>query len=266
MDSTVVISILTMAGLGFFFATILAFVSKKMKIKTNPLVERIEGALPGVNCGACGFTSCGQYAEALAREEAPIDGCKAGGSAVVCTLGGILGKEVKEGPKKIAVVHCGADSTIRKKKAIYAGIATCKAAANTMGGEILCQYGCLGYGDCREACPFGAIEIVNGLPKIYKEKCTACGKCVSACPRKIISVEEITKDEFIYVSCSSLAKGAQTRKACPVGCIACGLCQKFTGGIFFVKDNLAYVQYDKIADIKNKDEVINKCPTKCITK
>ena len=259
-----IISILTMAGLGFFFALVLAFVSRKLKVKANPLIEKIEKALPGVNCGACGFTSCGQYAEALARGKAPIDGCKAGGSAVLCALGCILGREVKEGPKKFAIVHCGADASTRKKKAIYNGIKTCEAAGNTMGGEILCQYGCLGYGDCREACPFGAITMINGLPKIDKNKCTACEKCVIVCPRNIISVEEITKD-FMYVSCSSLEKGAQTRKACSVGCIACGFCQKFTEGIFFVKDNLARVHYDKLADIKNKDEVVNKCPTRCIT-
>jgi len=244
---------------------VLAFVSRKLKVKVNPLVEKIEENLPGVNCGACGFTSCRQYAEALAMGQAPIDGCKAGGNAALCALAGILGKEVKEGLKKLAIVHCGACEQKRNKKASYAGIKTCKAAESTMGGEIVCRYGCLGYGDCRDACPFGAITIINGLPKINKEKCTACEKCVIACPRKIITIEEIASKDFIYVSCSSLAKGAQTRKACSVGCIACGLCQKFTGGIFFVKDNLARVQYDNLADIKNKDEVIKKCPTKCIT-
>ena len=254
-----------MAGLGFFFALVLAFVSRKLKVKGNPLVEKIEEILPGVNCGACGFTSCRQYAEALAKGQAPIDGCKAGGNAVLCALAGILGKEVKEGLKKLAIVHCGADASSRKKKAIYNGIKTCKAAGNMMGGEIVCRYGCLGYGDCRDACPFDAITIINGLPKIDKNKCTACEKCVIVCPRNIISVEEITTKNFMYVSCSSLEKGAQTRKACSVGCIACGLCQKFSGSIFFVKDNLAHVQYNKLADIKNKDEVITKCPTKCIT-
>jgi len=266
MGNTILTSILSMAGLGLFFASVLALASQKLKVKEDPKVKEIESALPGLNCGACGFTSCHLYAEALAKNEKPPDECKAGGEEAACRLSGILGIEIGKKIKELAIVHCGADETKRKKKANYLGIKTCQAVHNMRGGEVLCEYGCLGYGDCMKACPFGAIRISDGLPRIDKDKCTACGKCVIACPRSIISVEKIESQDFLYVACSSREKGADTRKTCPVGCIGCGICQRLTEGIFSVENNLASAKSEKMNDINNKEEVIKKCPTKCINR
>ena len=264
MDNTIITSVLSMAGLGFFFASILAVVNQKLKVKEDPKVEAISEALPGINCAACGFTSCHQYAETLAKGEVGPDLCKAGGEAVACRLCEILGVKAEKHLKHAAIVRCGADASVREKKAVYTGIKTCVAAHNTSGGEILCAYGCLGYGDCIKACPFGAITLVNGLAKVDKEKCTACGKCVAACPRKIITLENIESPKFLYVACSNLERAADTRKTCRVGCIACGICQKLTGGVFSVENNLARVKYDRTGGIKDTKEIVDKCPVKCI--
>lgn len=253
-----------MAGLGLFFASILAFANQKLKVKEDPKLEEILGVLPGVNCGACGFTSCHQYAEALASGKTSPDLCKAGGEYVMCAISKILGVKASEQIKQLAIVHCGAESAKRKNKANYLGIRSCAAANNLFGGELLCDYGCLGYGECMQACPFGAITMISGLPRIDKDKCTACGKCVTACPRNIISIENINDENFLYVACSSKDKGPDTRKACEVGCIACGFCQRLTNGIFYIEENLARVKYGNMKDVENKEEVIKKCPTKCI--
>ena len=42
----VLASILSMAGLGLFFASVLAVVNQKLKIKEDPKIEAIENALP----------------------------------------------------------------------------------------------------------------------------------------------------------------------------------------------------------------------------
>jgi len=266
MNNTIITSIASMAGLGFLLASVLAFVSQKLKVKEDPKVERINEALPGINCGACGFTSCHEYAVALAEGKIGPGECKAGGEKVAEKLCGILGVCVQKKAKEIAVLRCGADASRRKKKASYTGIKTCLAAHNTFGGEVLCAYGCLGYGDCRVSCPFGAITLVNGLPRIDKDKCTACGRCVSACPRRLITVEKIPAGDFLYVACASRDKCGETRRACPVGCIACGICGKQTGGAFRVENNLARAVRDKIKDVTGAEEVVNKCPVKCILK
>jgi len=266
MDNTIIISTLSMAGLGLFFASLLAFANQKLKVEEDPFIEKILHELPGINCGVCGFTGCRQYAEALARKEVAPDKCKASGDEQRADLARLLGVSLETKVKEAAVVHCGADNSVRKTKALYTGVETCLAAHNMFGGELLCDYGCLGYGDCVQACPFGGITIIKGLPKIDRNKCTACAKCVAACPRKIISIMKVEDTEVLYVACSSQDKGALTRKTCSVGCIACGICDKLTGGAFSVKNNISRVDGKKMSQIKDKEEVLKKCPTKCILK
>ena len=52
---------------------------------------------------------------------------------------------------------------------------------------------CVGCGACESACPFGAIQVVDGTAKVL-ENCTSCGACVSSCPTEAIisdAVEEV---------------------------------------------------------------------------
>jgi ferredoxin len=125
-----------------------------------------------------------------------------------------------------------------------------------------CSYGCLGQGDCHVACPFDAIRMVEGLPVIDPKKCTACGNCVTACPRKIISLRPF--DFPVVVACSSKDAGAVVRKICPVGCIGCKICVKQVPEAFAVSDNLAALDYTKTG--VSCDAAIEKCPTKCIVR
>lgn len=267
MDNSILLAIFGMGGLGLFFATILAIANEKFKIKEDPRIVEIEEALPGINCGACGLLSCHDYAVHIANKTMPIDNCRPGGENTQARLAKIMGVDPCAVVKRKVVVHCAADSKIRKQKARYAGSQTCRGAHMTKGGEILCEYGCLGYGDCYRACPFGAVEMINGLPKIKMEKCVACGKCIDACPRKIISIEELDDEGgLIYVACSSLDAGAQTRKTCSVGCIACTICARLSNNAFIMKDNLSRPDYAKLKNLEKKDEIMLKCPTKVIKK
>ncbi|MFH1791285.1 MAG: RnfABCDGE type electron transport complex subunit B [Candidatus Omnitrophota bacterium] len=265
MDKLIVLAIAGMGGLGLFFAVILAIANQKLKVEEDPKIEGIEKLLPGINCGACGFLSCHDYAVRLAGQGAPVDSCKPGGEAAQKALAAFLGVEARAGERKTAVVHCAADSKTRKKKAVYSGMNTCAGAALVKGADAACDYGCLGFGDCFAACPFGAIEMVDGLPRIIAGKCVACGKCVSACPRRIISLE--TPDEkkgLVYVACNSLDRGPETRKVCQVGCIACGICAKMSDNAFIVENNLSKPAYEKIKGLENLNDIMLKCPTKVI--
>lgn len=260
---TILISILSTAGLGIFFAGILAVANKTLKVEEDPRVATVEEILPGLNCGACGYAGCQVYAEALIKEGASPNLCSAGGADVAKKLAGFLGVEAKATIKKIALLHCNADDTERIKPAEYKGIKTC-AAATLINGGLGCRYGCLGYGDCAVICPFDAISMVKGLPRVDPDKCTACGKCTKACPRDLYTIGE-RNNSVVIVACNSKDKGAIVRKVCPKGCIACKICEKLSGGIFKVEDNLARVDYKSIKGKETDwEKIMAKCPTKVI--
>lgn len=267
MESNVVIvSVVTMTGLGVVFAVVLSIAYQRFKIQEDPRIGQIEKILPGANCGACGFSGCHGFAEELVGGGVGIVGCPAAGEELSQKIAAVLGKEAEKIQPQIAVVHCGAKACRRPpKKADYVGPLRCQAA-HIVGGDIGCSYGCLDYGDCVRVCEFEAIKLVEDLPEVDGSRCTGCGRCVETCPRNIISLEVFGKDGLVAVACSSHEKGAVVKKICEVGCIACRICEKVTAGIFKVEDNLARVEYGKATDSTPWDEAISRCPTKCIVK
>jgi Na+-translocating ferredoxin:NAD+ oxidoreductase RNF subunit RnfB len=268
IDINIIINAILLLGiLGALSAFMLSIASKFFHVDINPKIEAINGILPGTNCGACGAGGCADYAEKVTKGLLPINACIPGGVKVASAIAQILGVEEAGFIHKRAVVHCGANALQRTKRAEYAGVLQCREADLAVGGYLECTYGCLGFGDCCLACPFDAIAMVEGLPRINLEKCTGCGKCVPACPRKIISLENYAAGKPLYaVACSSKDKGAVTRKACPVGCIACKICENLSARVFQVEDNLAAVRYEKATDQTPWQACKDQCPTICIVK
>jgi electron transport complex protein RnfB len=68
----------------------------------------------------------------------------------------------------------------------------------------------------------------------------------------------------VAVACASHERGAVVRQICPVGCIACLICQKEVPEVFKVAENLAIIDYTKNGI--DCSSAIEKCPTKCIIK
>ncbi len=258
--------IMLLGGLGIVAGVGLAAAARKFAVKENPMVVRLLEELPGVNCGACGFASCRDYAERLAHGEAQPGTCAPGAADTAQALAGILGVAAPEVGARCAVVHCGGTSTVQKAAGQYSGVDSCAADDALGGGHAACGYGCLGRGDCRAACPFGAIELVDGLPGVIIERCTACGKCAQACPRNLITVESFSPETgLVAVACSSHGRGKAVRQACKVGCIACKRCEKDgPEGMFKVTDNLAQIDPDRFQDAGACAAAIEKCPVSCI--
>ena len=69
----------TMLGLGSGFAIVLLIASKKLAVEVDPKIEQIHEALPNLDCGACGFAGCGQYAKSLLENPELIGKCAPGG-------------------------------------------------------------------------------------------------------------------------------------------------------------------------------------------
>ena len=111
-----------------------------------------------------------------------------------------------------------------------------------------------------KACPFDAIHVVDGIAKVDKEVCKACGKCIAACPKHLI--ELVPYEAKHLVQCSSKDKGKDVMKACSVGCIGCHLCEKnCPNDAVHVVDNVAYIDQEKCTGCGICAE---KCPKKII--
>ncbi len=260
----ILIALLAMGGLGFFFATVLAIASEKLKVYEDPKLTEIFEALPGLNCGACGHAGCHTLAEAIVAQ-GNLDNllCPPGGAIVEEEIAKILGIEAGPLIKKRAIIKCGGTKSLAADKAEYHGVQTCTSAELVNGGHKACTYGCLGFGDCVTACPFNAIKIAeNGLPAVDEAKCTACGLCVDACPRQIIDL--VACSNRIVVACNSTDKAVLVRKNCKVGCIGCMICVKQAPEGYTVENTLAQVNYEK--GDQAAEGGIAKCPTKCIVK
>lgn len=256
------IPIVIMSSMGILFGLGLSFASRIFKVELDQKVERILSVLPGANCGVCGKAGCSGLAEAVAKGDFSLTSCPAGGEEVYNKIAEILGVEKTAMTRKIARINCGGGS-YAKDKYIYQGVKTCAAVSLVAGGEKLCSFACLGFGDCVRVCPFGAICIGEGdIPIVDLKKCTACGKCVSECPKRIISLEAI--EERYYVKCLSRDKAGFVKNACKTGCIGCKICEKLSNGAFVVENNLSRLDYFKVDNATPLELCVEKCPTKCI--
>ena len=259
----VVLATVVVSVIGILVGLMLGFVGAKFKVKVNEKEVAVRELLPGNNCGACGYAGCDGLAAAIANGTAPVNACPVGGSSVANAISEVMGVETQEKEKQVAFVKCTGPCEKTKIQYHYYGIADCKKAAVVPGGgEKACNYGCMGYGSCVKVCEFDAIHIVDGVAVVDKEKCVACGKCISTCPNHLI--ELIPYQEQYMVGCNINDKGKAVKEVCEAGCIGCMLCTKVceTGAIT-VKDNLAHIDTSKCT---NCGKCAEKCPVKVIQK
>ena len=254
---------LTMLGLGSGFALVLLIASAKLKVEVDPKVDEIHRVLPNLDCGACGFAGCGQYAKAVLEDPELLGKCAPGGPGTSSKIADILNLQVSDsGTQKKPVVHCRAHTEDKTLYAKYEGIQSC-TAANALADVQACAFGCLGFGDCTRACKFDALDIIDDLATVDYDKCTGCTACSKACPRHLIEMVPFRHENMMTVACSSKETGKSTRAICKVGCIGCGLCAK-QSDLFKVEDNLARVDYTKYETTEKEETAMNKCPTKVI--
>jgi electron transport complex protein RnfB len=271
-------SIIILGALGLLFGAGLFVASRLFRVYVDPRIGRIEGVLPGANCGACGLAGCSGFAKAIVHGSADIAGCIAGGEQVTHLIADIMGVEAKERDKEVAVLFCqGRDVADRYE---YEGVRTCQAAALLHGGPKACLFGCMGFGDCCRVCPFDALHMVDGLPEVDEKKCKSCGRCVSACPKGLFELRPLSK--LVHARCRSTDKGAAVRKICSAGCIACRKCVTACEfNAVRIENNLAVFDYSKctscgacaaecptgtIADLREQRKAAGLWPVKAVTR
>ncbi len=258
---TIIWAVLVLGVLGLTFGIILAIASKVFEVEVDPKITMIREALPGANCGACGFPGCDGLAKAMTLGKIGANGCPVASSSAVEQISGILGVSAELGERKTAKILCKGCNDKAVTKYEYSGIPDCKAAVLVQGGNKLCNQGCLGLGTCAKSCAFGAINMSNGVAIINKDKCTGCGKCVTECPKNVIAI--VPYDQEVIVECKNVDFGKAAKEVCKASCIGCKMCQKNCPfDAISIENNLAVIDYSKC---KQCLVCTAKCPTKAIS-
>lgn len=145
-----------LGGLGLIFGILLTVASNIFAVEENPLKGMVRAALPGANCGGCGYPGCDGLAAAIAGGKAPVDACPVGGKALAQKLAQIMDVPVVESQKEQLVARID-------------------------------QARCIGCGLCKKACAFNAISgQIKSPHEVDPALCTGCSQCVAKCPQKCI--------------------------------------------------------------------------------
>ena len=89
--NTIILTVVIALLIGFVLGTLLGLFKKIFSVEVDPKVSQAREALPGANCGGCGYAGCDSFAVAVVKGEAPANGCVAGGPSVSTALNKILG-------------------------------------------------------------------------------------------------------------------------------------------------------------------------------
>ena len=259
--SIILITTAVITVIGLIVGAGLVFTSRKFAVEVDERESAVRELLPGNNCGACGYAGCDAMAAAIAKGEAPVNGCPVGGSPVAEKIGAVMGVEAGAVIRKVAFVRCKGSCEYTRNQGNYIGIRDCASALRGGLNLTSCDYGCLGLGSCVKVCPEQAIRVADGVAVVDRRRCVGCGLCAKACPKGLI--ELIPEQNRVAVRCSNKDRGPQVKQVCSAGCIGCMLCtRQCESGAITVTGNLAHIDY---AACTQCGKCVEKCPVKVIT-
>jgi Na+-translocating ferredoxin:NAD+ oxidoreductase RNF subunit RnfB len=251
-----------MAGLGLFFGTVLAVAYRFLHVAEDPRIEAVDSMLPGSNCGACGEPGCLALAGKIVSGETAPSKCTVSSPDAIGRIAEYLGVDAGAQEKRVARLHCAGGLGRARQIAGYEGYENCRGAHIVAGGGKECSWGCLGLADCEVACTFDAIRMnAMKLPVVDVDACTACGDCVTACPRDLFEI--LPASHHLIVQCKAPVAADDARRICQVACDACGRCEQDAApGLIVMADNLPVVDYGKGGPAA--PDATYRCPTGAI--
>ena len=205
--------ILFMLGLGIVCAAILTAASRIFYVYEDPRIAQVEACFAGANCGGCGYAGCSAAAVAVVAGTAEPNVCIVGGSESATNTAEVMGVEVglAESPKSYNPCSGGLRAA---DKFVYLGVNSCRAQATLSGGQRECSVGCIGLGDCIDACQFNALKMgPEGYPVVVEENCVGCGACETVCPKYVMKVKTMS-ERLMHFNCSD-DRLAPCRQTCP---------------------------------------------------
>ena len=251
------VALLVVGAVELVSGVVLAISSRFFNVEEDEIAAKVRECLPGINCGACGYNGCDEYAKAVSSKGAKTNLCIPGADAVAKEVAAVMGQKAEDVIEMAAYVSCNGNCHATNKVAEYNGLTSCAALSKLYGGNNACNYGCLGCGDCANVCPVNAICIKDGIAHVDYRVCVGCGMCIVTCPKNLIRFVPLASP--VAIMCSNKEKGAVARKKCKNACIACKKCENTCpSGAIKVIDNLAQIDYGKCIGCLKCAEV---CPT-----
>jgi NADPH-dependent glutamate synthase beta subunit-like oxidoreductase len=206
-------SILFMLGLGVACAATLTAASRIFYVYEDPRIARVEACFSGANCGGCGYAGCSAAAVAVVAGEADPSVCVVGGPESAAKTAEVMGVEVGLAEPPISYNTCSGGKRAADKF-VYLGVNTCRAQSALSGGQRDCSVGCIGLGDCIDACQFNALKMgPQGYPVVVEGNCVGCGACEKVCPKYVMKVKTLS-ERLMHFNCSS-DRLAPCRQTCP---------------------------------------------------
>ena len=104
--TAIIIAAVVIAATGIIVGIGLGLFGEKFKVEVDEKEAAVREALPGNNCGGCGYPGCDGLAKAIAEGKAPANACPVGGAPVGEKIAAIMGVEAGSSEKMVAFVKC----------------------------------------------------------------------------------------------------------------------------------------------------------------
>ena len=104
MISGIIIATIVVAGVGVAIGLILGVADLKLHVDIDEKEAAILEALPGNNCGGCGYPGCSGCATAIAQGEAAVNQCPVGGAPVAEVISEIMGVKAEKAEEVLAAI------------------------------------------------------------------------------------------------------------------------------------------------------------------
>lgn len=159
-------AMLTLGLLAGVLGGVLGYAGVRLRVKSDPLADRVDALLPQTQCGQCQYPGCRPYAEAIVRGEASINRCPPGGETTIRELADLLDRD----PPPLDTSH-GTTPEVPLVARID-------------------EPACIGCTLCIQACPVDAIVGAQGrMHTVIAEECTGCELCLDPCPVDCIDLQ-----------------------------------------------------------------------------
>ena len=194
----VITATVVVGAVGLVIGILLGVAGQVFAVKLDEKEVAIRAALPGNNCGACGYPGCDGLAKAIFNGEAPYDTCPVGGQTSAEAIKRILEKGVpdpdSEGGAVEAAMAVSAGAATPEEAAASAEKAAQAAKAEPPKKRPVRKahpakpVDCVACHICENSCKFDAVHVPDDRPEVDESKCIGCGLCVRECPRDVLEI------------------------------------------------------------------------------